>query len=496
MDRRKLLPGLAAFGAATLVALMGVWAAADEPSKSSTVKIQILGTNDLHGYLEPKGDLGGAAYLAAHLDKASRAAPGRTIRVHAGDMIGASPLISTYFNHRSTIATVNEMGFDVGTVGNHEFDNGADRITQLLKKVDFPYISANVTDLDGHLNLRPYEIVERAGVKVGFIGVTTDSAPRYLLPRIAKRLRFGDQSDAVDKWVPVLRSKGVETIVVLAHEGGVQKGGPGSDAAGPVVEETKQMDDAVDAVVSAHTHTFLNTRVDGKLLVQSYSFGTAIDRVQLTVDRDTGDVVSSSADVPRTWHSEVRPDREVAAIVRRYRGQVDPVSSRVVAYSKRSLSRQKGDLGKVVARAHRAAARAEIGLVNPGNMRADLNRGPVTFGALCAIAAYGQPVMRVELRGRDFEPLLEEQWNHDGPVTMLYLSGLRYRRSGDEAVGISDGRGRPLDPDRWYSVAANELIATGARFETLRDRSRGARPVGSDAEALVTYLEKHRGALR
>src|SRR5690348_12385218 len=98
-----------------LVALMGVWAVADQPApekrrpsppRSGTVKIQILGTNDLHGYLEPKGDFGGAAYLAAHFDKLAAEAPGRTIRVHAGDMIGASPLISTYFNHRSTIATV------------------------------------------------------------------------------------------------------------------------------------------------------------------------------------------------------------------------------------------------------------------------------------------------------------------------------------------------------------------------------------------------------
>ena len=485
-----------------LVALMGVWAVAETPStapakpRSGTVRIQVLGTNDLHGYLQPKGDFGGAAYLAAHLDKAAADAPGRTIRVHAGDMIGASPLISSYFNHRSTIATVNRMGFDVGTVGNHEFDNGAARIASLLKTVRFPYVSANVTDLDGHLRLKPYEIVERAGVKVGFIGVTTDSAPRYLLPRFARRLRFGDQSDAVNKWVPVLRRKGVEAIVVLAHEGGFQKGGPGSEAAGPVIEETRQMDDAVDAVVSAHTHTFLNTRVGNKLVVQSYSFGTAIDRVQLTIDRATGDVVASSADVPRTWHSEVRPDPEVARIVKRYAGRVDPVSSRVVARSRRSLSRERGNLGRVVAKAHRAQAGADIGVVNPGNMRADLSKGPVTFGALCAIAAYGQPVMRLKLKGSDLPELLEEQWRDDEVPTMLYLSGLRYEREGDRATDLTDDAGNPIDPGRTYTVAANELIATGDRFAVLRDRGRDKDPVGTDAGALVTYLEQHPRALR
>jgi 5'-nucleotidase len=488
-----------------LVALMGVWAVADSPEPEPTkpappkrgqVRIQVLGTNDLHGYLEPKGDYGGAAYLAGHFDKLAATAPGRTIRVHAGDMIGASPLISSYFNHRSTLATVNRMGFDVGTVGNHEFDNGAKRIADLLKSVRFPYVSANVTDLDGHLNLKPYEIVERAGVRIGFIGVTTDSAPVYLLPRFAKRLRFGDQSDAVNRWVPELQRRGVEAIVVLAHEGGYQSGGPGTPAAGKIVDETKQMSDAVDAVVSAHTHSFLNTRVDGKLLVQSYSFGTAIDRVQLTVDRGTGDVVSSSAEIPRTWHSEVRPDREIDRIVKRYAGEVDPVSSRVVANSRRSLSRERGNLGKVVAKAQRAQARADVAFVNPGNMRADLDKGPVTYGALCSIAAYGHPVMRLKLRGSDFPALLEEQWREGGRPTLLYTSGIRYDRDGSKVERVTDSAGRRLDPDRMYTVAANELIATGNRFTVLRDRGRDKTPVGTDTQALVSYLERHPRALR
>jgi 5'-nucleotidase len=283
---------------------------------------------------------------------------------------------------------------------------------------------------------------------------------------------------------------------VLAHEGGFQRGGPGTAAAGPIIDETRQMDDAVDAVVSAHTHTFLNTRVDGKLVVQSYSFGTAIDRLLLTIDRESGDVVASSADIERTWHSEVRPDAEIARIVRRFAGAVDPVSSRVVANSKRSLSRERGSLGRVVASAHRMLAGADIGVVNPGNMRADLDKGPVTYGALCAIAAYGQPVMRLKLRGSDLAPLLEEQWRAGEVPTGLYLSGLSYDREGDRATGLTDGEGHPIDPDRIYTVAANELIATGNRFAVLRDRGRDKTPVGTDAGALVSYLERHPRALR
>jgi 5'-nucleotidase len=127
VDHRHLAPGVAAFVAACLVALLGIEAVAgpdDPPVRSGTVRIQLLGMSDLHGHLQPADGLGGAAWLAAHLDRAAARQPGHTIRVHAGDMVGASPLISSYFDHRSTIDAIKLMHFDVGTLGNHEFDQG------------------------------------------------------------------------------------------------------------------------------------------------------------------------------------------------------------------------------------------------------------------------------------------------------------------------------------------------------------------------------------
>ncbi len=133
----RLLPGLAAFTAAMLVALLGLYAQAGtpEPRKgarpSGVVKLRLLGVNDFHGHLEPpRPGVGGAAWLKAHLDRATL--PGRTIRVHAGDMVGATPLISSWFHDEPTIEAANEIGFDVGTLGNHEFDEGGDELMRLL----------------------------------------------------------------------------------------------------------------------------------------------------------------------------------------------------------------------------------------------------------------------------------------------------------------------------------------------------------------------------
>jgi 5'-nucleotidase len=134
----RFLPGAAAFAAATLVALLGIYAGADTPPPSESggsrnlVKVRLLGVNDLHGHLEaPRPGLGGAAWLKAHLDRATL--PGRTIRVHAGDMIGASPLISSWFHDEPTMEVGNELGFDVGTLGNHEFDEGGDELMRILR---------------------------------------------------------------------------------------------------------------------------------------------------------------------------------------------------------------------------------------------------------------------------------------------------------------------------------------------------------------------------
>lgn len=422
-----MAPGIAAFVAASFVALLGLRATAETdehriaPAPSGdTVDLQILGTNDLHGHLEPGAEMGGAAWLAAHMNRATAGVEhGHTIRVHAGDMIGASPLISTRFRHLSTIEAINLMHFDVGTVGNHELDDGTERLREVLSHVRFPYVSANVVDLDGWLRLPPYRIVERAGVKVGFIGVTTPTSMRYLLPRLARRLRFLDISDSVNRWVPELRRQGVEAIVVLAHAGAFQQGGPGARAAGEIIDETGAMDDAVDVVIAGHTHSYLNTRVGGKLVVESYAFGTAYDRVQLRLNRRTGDVESSSADIPRTTHATAGPDPRVAAVVRRYAGRAEPVADRVVANARRGFSKERGDLGRLVADAQRALAGSDIAIVNPGNMRASLRAGPVTYGALCAIEAYGHPVMTMRVRGADLPALLEQQWS-SGRITTLW----------------------------------------------------------------------------
>jgi 5'-nucleotidase len=476
------------------VALLGLYANASTPEPAQRaqakaqaggiVKLRLLGVNDFHGHLEPpRPGIGGAAWLKSHLDRATLR--GRTIRVHAGDMVGASPLISSWFHDEPSIEAANEIGFDVGTVGNHEFDEGGDELMRLLRggrrsgpealKPDvngqlvntsspdfagaqFPYIAANTVDRQGALLLPPYEIVERAAVRVGFIGVTTPSTPKFLLDRHAERFRFTDISEAVNRWVPELRRRGAEAIVVLAHAGGpTQDESDGPDYVGEIIGETLQMSSAVDVVIAGHSHSQLDLRVpnsDGsgdKLVVEALSYGVAYDLVDISVDTETGQVVAKSGTIPGTGHEGVPADPEVAALVERYRARVAPLAGRVVGHAERPLTRTGGELGDLAAEAQRAFAEADVAVVNPGSLRADIGAGPITYAELAEALAYDNRLMRAEMTGRELAELTKER----------YAAGPR-----------------ELDPGRTYTAVANEQIAPHGR------------PVGSEVQALAWFLRR------
>lgn len=471
-DRRHALPGAAAFAGAAVVALLGLNAGAEErPAAASerparqepTVELQLLGVNDFHGHLEPpEPGLGGAAWLGAHLARAERSHPGRTITVHAGDMIGASPLVSSHFGDVPTIEASNRMAFDVGAVGNHEFDEGGAELMRVLQGSRYPWLAANTVDPEsGATVLPPFKVVERAGVRVGFIGVTTDDTPTWLLPEYKRDYRYLDISTTVNRWSGALRRRGVEAIVVLAHSGAFQKG---EAAVGEIAEETAQMNDAVDVVVAGHTHSQLNFEVDGKLVVESEAYGTGYERVSITVDRASGDIVGKSATLVATTHAGTAPDPGLAQLVAGYAEQVAPLGDQVVGELAAPLDAD--GLSQLAADAQRAFAGADVAFVNPGNTRRPgLPAGPLTYAEAFEAHAYEHPIVRMTMSGSAILSL----WQGRGEAT-LHESGLETVR-----------------PEGTYTVAANAVLAAAEGFPEFRTGSARER-VGTDLEALVAWL--------
>jgi 5'-nucleotidase len=518
-----------------------------------TANIQLLGVNDFHGNLEPipnatyrtptdniegrpitcnGGPAGGAAFLDAYLDQYASSSSGSTIRVHAGDMVGASPLISSYFHDEPTIKATNLMEFDVGTLGNHEFDEGGKEMLRLIdggqrtdgkqfkedvngqlvntsdpnfSGAEYPYISANVVYADtGKDVLQPYEIVERDGVEIGFLGVTTEETPSIVVPDAVAPFRFLDISETVDRYAKVLQKKGVETIVVLAHAGGNQT--TATEATGEMLSETAEMKNkAVDAIVAGHSHSYLNTTVNGKLIVEAFSLGTAFDTVNLAVSRKTGDVIKSSARVVPTCNADMQPDAETAALVAHYDQQITPIESRVIGTAATDITRapapasditlngQRGGesaLGDLIADAQREYAGTQIAFMNPGGIRQDIQAGEVTYGELFSVQPFDNQVVQMELTGNQILRILEQQFEVN---RILQISGFQYTFNASNSAGqrITSVtiNGAPLDRNATYTVAANSFLATGGDgFTVFKEASASQQTLGSDLDALEDYV--------
>lgn len=532
--------GLAAtLALASMLALVLIWSASAEskPKPKPTpegriANVQILGFNDFHGWLQsPRAvngrPVGGAEYLAAHLDQRESENPRGTIRLHAGDSVGGSPLISSYFHDEPAVYAMNMMDLDLGTLGNHEFDEGKSEMFRLIeggqrddgnqfkngpdgKPVntsdpdfggsDFPYIAANTVwaGTDDPV-LEPYEIIKRKGVKVGFIGVVTPETAQIVVPDAVAPFDFLDMSDTVNRYVPELREKGVESIMVVAHSGGVQTG---ATASGEIVTETEQMDDAVDVVVAGHSHRLMNTRVDGKLVVQAFSSGTALGDIDLRIDRKTKDVVSSSAEVVTTYQDAVTPDPEVAALVDDYEERIAPVANRVVGNAAEDVSRTnnaagESALGQLIADGQRNFAGADFAFMNPGGIRANIEAGEVTYGELFAVQPFDNQVVRMNLTGDQVYRLLEQQFQIDtagNPRTrILQVSGLKFsynsqNPAGQRITSVTLPDGTPINRAATYTVAANSFIATGGDGFTVFKEGTNPTTVGGDLDALERYI--------
>ncbi len=516
-----------------------------------TVRVKILGFNDFHGHLTTElhdgRPLGGAAVLAAYLRGATKLAPERTFIVHAGDFVGASPPDSGLLQDEPTVAFLNALTDDrcaderrerecpvIGTLGNHEFDEGKLELLRLLRggnHVKGPFlenpwrgarydmICANVRDEATHAPLlRPYALRQVDGVPIAFIGAVLREAPRILSPEAVQGLAFTDEAEAINAVVRELAPRGVHAFVVLIHQGDEQPryAGPtlasAPAPAGALDEIVRRLDGDVDLVVSGHAHRFTNARIateSGKevLVVQALAYGVAYADVELLLERKSGDVIGSTATIVPAFAdagSGREPDRAVADIVARADARVAPLVREIVATSAAEVTRDttpagESALGDLVAEAARAAVHADFGLTNQGGLRASLPAGKVTRGDVLTTQPFGNRVLAVTLSGAQLTALLEQQWGA-GQIQagrILQIAGFGYTwdpraAPGSRIVEVHDAKRRRLDAKRRYRVGLSSFIAEGGDGFTLLktlapEHAAGGDP--NDADALVTFLK-------
>jgi len=522
----------------------------------SPIPVQILGFNDFHGQLSTgrrvaNRPVGGAAVLASYLQSETAAFAGSTFIVHAGDHVGASPAASALLQDEPSITFLNmlsnryceasrERDDDddddesdprcnvIGTLGNHEFDEGVKEMLRLIRGgqhaqgpfldprfagADFPYVCANVVYAStGKTVLPPYVIRTVGKAKIAFIGAVLKQTPTVVTPTGVAGVRFLDEAEAINRYVPELRRRGVEAIVVQIHQGGTQPSytgpttGTGTITGADINGIVARLDGAVDVVVSGHAHAFSNALINNAggqptLVVQAFSASTAYEDIELLIDPVTRDVVSKGASVKTTWADEgpgLTPHAEVAKLVADAEAFVAPLVNQVIGDLRADLpnapnSAGESALGNLIADAQRAAMGTDFAFMNPGGIRAAIAAGPVTWGELFTVQPFGNSLVRLNLSGAQIYALLEQQWAGQPFARIMQISGLTYTWDnalpvGSRVLEVRKG-GAAIDRAASYSVTCNNFMAAGGDNFTVF--TQGAGNVGGpvDLDALISYVE-------
>ena len=491
-------PSLQKIGVLALaLSLPAALVAAPKPSKAAPITVSLISMNDFHGNIAPpvgsvvvpdaanpngsRVTLGGAAYLSTLIKQLKSQNPKRTLVVAAGDMIGASQITSGLFHDEPTIEILGQIGLDISSVGNHEFDRGRTELTRIQKGGCYPasadgagkpgvdtcmhdgrypgakfqYLSANVVDTATGKTLFPaYTIRDMGGVKVGFIGMTLKDTPTVVTPAGVAGLRFDDEVDTVKRLVPEMRAKGATVFVVLIHQGGQTKAKTVLDKScpglyGDIVDLADRLDPAIDVVVSGHTHQeYVCFRPNGRLITQTGSYGRLVSKIDITVDGTTKKVIAKDANnhvvlndvgikdaegkalpVP-VGYQVLAKDPAIDQIVKRYGGLSAPITDVVVGRVTVPLERKsspsgESPLGNLISDIYLAATSdasygdkaAQIAFTNSGSMRSDLSSVTVTFGSLFNVMPFGNNLVTMDLTGAQILRLLEQQWEKPQPPT-------------------------------------------------------------------------------
>ncbi len=543
---KKLLKVLSTLAVLALALALAAVPASAKPS--GLVNVQILALNDFHGnLLPPTGssgrigtiNAGGAEFLATHINNL-RAANPNTVVVSAGDLIGASPLLSALFHDEPTIEAFNAIGLDFNAVGNHEFDEGWHELVRMQEGgchpvdgcldgdgfagANFQFLAANVVRQDNGKTIFPaYKVRSFAGAKIAFIGMTLEGTPLIVSPSGIADLNFLDEADTVNALVPALKAKGVETIVVLVHEGGAQVAPAPYNGcvgiSGAIVDIVNRLAPEVDVVISGHTHNAYNCVINNKLVTSASSFGRIVTDVDLTLDRATGEVVSMAANNMIVTR-DVPADAAITALIGRYNLIAAPLANRVIGSITMDITRANnaagesalGDViadGQLYATAPADLGGAVIAFMNPGGIRADLTYagspagegdGNVTYGEMFTVQPFGNSMVTMTLTGAQIDTVLEQQFPNCVPgvtsTRILQVSnGFTYTWSASAAACSKVDpasiklNGVVIDPAASYRVTVNSFLADGG--DSFPILTQGTSRLGGavDTDAFEGYMQ-------
>lgn len=527
-----------------------------DPSHSKNIAVQFLGINDLHGGLETTGsvDIGTKTYddagtvgrLASYLNQAEShfkkvTQSDNSLRIEAGDMVGAAPANSSLLAHESTMHVLKSMKFKIGTLGNHEFDQGLPEFNRILtgekpssqadslvKKYThyssgIDMVVANVINKKTQkipYGYKPYVIKtvkqKNKTAKIGIIGLETSTLPSLTLYKNYKDYQVLDEAETIAKYDNILRSKGVNAVVVVGHTGVQSKD---KITSGPTVDILQKLNkiepnNNVGLYIAAHSHQYANAKVGQTHVVQAVYTGKAYDDSWAYISAKTGKFTKVSTHVypvlSQKDDSETKADKKVVSIVKNadklvkskvnnvigYAGKAETITGRL--HNSASMENQAGEMvaDAQLYEAQKADLKPDFAFTNTGGVRSDLvvkSNKAITWGSAIAVQPFGNILQVVDMTGAQIRQALNEQYDENQHY-YLQIAGLTYSytKKGDQsytAKDIWDSKGQLVSYNQTYRVVINDFLhGAGDNFYAFKD-TKIVGAIGTDTDTFIKYIK-------
>ena len=525
-----------------LLGLVAVPAAAKAEGEEAK-DIVILYTNDVHCGINDSIGYEGLARVKAAYEAVGK----EVILVDCGDSVQGD-VIGTLSKGEAIVELMNEVGYDVAVIGNHEFDYGMEQFNKNVSLAKFQYICCNFLNDKGEAVLKPYTIVEAAGKKIGFIGIDTPesftkSTPVYFqdgegnyIFSFCEGNNGQDLYDKVQETVDAVRAEGVDYVIAVAHLGIDYQSAPWMST--DVITNTT----GIDVVLDGHSHSVIAgdavKNKDGNDVILT-STGTKLANIgiftitgegktstmlldsdaikfmsavgALTEDNGAGEAVAAALAKNEELVNTVVAKTSVTLTT------TDPVAVDEKGKAIRIVRNQETNLGDLCADAYRAMGNTDIAFVNGGGIRANIEEGDITYGQIIKVHPFGNALCTVEATGQEILDALEfSVCNLPGESGgFLHVSGLKFtvdmnvdstvvksekkefvevageRRVRDVEVLQEDGTYAPIDPNKTYTLASHNYMLRdeGDGYTMFSDNNFLTEDTMLDNQVLITYIK-------
>lgn len=465
---------------------------------TGTKKITILHTNDSHGRVEESANDGMGFAKISSLVKQFESENPNTLLLDAGDTFHGTTF-ATLEKGESIAEVLNAVGYDGMAAGNHDFNYGYQHLLTLKDKVVFPVLSANVKKQDDTRILKPYEIKEIDGLKIGIFGLTTPETTYKTHPKNVEGLKFTDPVAEAQAMVKELKALNVDAIIAVTHLGidesstetsiKVAKGAPG-----------------IDLIVDGHSHSTLVEGLAGEnntLIVSSGEYTKNLGVVELTFDGNKL-VDKKSRLIAKADTANVKPDPAVEAVIKEVKAGQEKILSQVIGKTDVKLDGERAqvragetNLGNLITDAMIETSGAEIAITNGGGIRASIDVGEITKGEVVTVLPFGNYIVTKKLTGAQLKAGIENGVNAYPQVkgAFPHISGMTFsidpNREAGKRVHSMKINGQPMDMNKEYLVATNDFMAAGGDEYTSFKESPITNEFPALDEAVISYIQKH-----